>query len=143
MGKCARCKGTIRKQHCTSSNGESIHIKGECETCGERRCRSHCKCSRTGRARGKKAPRPRIAAKAKLTVHGCSGRRRYSLNRQTVLPAVWRRRFRPATATAPAADCRKCVFCIRKPQEANSKPSSKPIEKPAISQGISVQLKKG
>ena len=64
----AFCQGVFRSaQPCTLSRarrGGAISIRGPCQRCGERRCRTHCRCGRTGSATGWAAgrPAPKVAA---------------------------------------------------------------------------------
>ena len=63
------CVGIFRSDElCTLSRanpGEAISIRGPCGTCGEMRCRTHCRCGRHGEAVGRSAGRPSAKAKAK------------------------------------------------------------------------------
>ena len=56
------CIGVIRtRAKCTLSRanpGEAICIKGPCNRCNEWRCRSRCRCGRTGTASGRHRARP-------------------------------------------------------------------------------------
>ena len=56
-----RCLGSLRpKRPCALSRngfGEPMHVRKECPRCGEQRCRTHCKCGRTGEAHGRSAGR--------------------------------------------------------------------------------------
>ncbi len=52
-----------------AAKGKPIQLRGPCATCGERRCRTHCRCGRRGDAKGRNAGRPdahaaRVATKA-------------------------------------------------------------------------------
>ena len=61
----ACCHGVFRSSRpCTLSRarrGQAISIRGPCQQCGERRCRTHCKCGRDGSATGWAAGRPATA----------------------------------------------------------------------------------
>ena len=57
-----RCKGDLHSgARCKLSRvrrNEPISIRGPCDKCHERRCKTHCRCGRTGMAKGRSAPRP-------------------------------------------------------------------------------------
>ena len=59
MGGRKICEGIVnRGGPCTLSHGENaMQIRGPCKTCGEKRCKTHCKCGRKGKAVGRNAPR--------------------------------------------------------------------------------------
>ena len=66
--KCHGVLGTDKK--CKLSRvtpGGPISIRGKCVKCGERRCRAHCRCGRTGSARGRAAARSKRAVTATAT----------------------------------------------------------------------------
>ena len=44
--------------------GQPVSIRGPCAFCGERRCRTHCRCGRRGTATGQNRARPNPLAKA-------------------------------------------------------------------------------
>ena len=55
------CLGVYRSaQKCTlarDKSGNAVVLNRVCDKCNEQRCRAHCKCKRTGAARGKRAAR--------------------------------------------------------------------------------------
>ena len=53
------CEGIVnRGGQCTLSHDEgAIQIRGPCKKCGEKRCKTHCRCGRRGEAVGRNAPR--------------------------------------------------------------------------------------
>ena len=58
----AHCKGIIWTlipcNMAPRNYGQPVSIRGPCDRCNERRCRSHCQCGRTGAAAGRTAARP-------------------------------------------------------------------------------------
>ena len=56
------CKGDLHTgARCQLSRvrpKQAISIRGPCSKCGERRCKTHCRCGRQGTATGRSAPRP-------------------------------------------------------------------------------------
>ena len=59
---CAQCIGIVGGGgKCKLSRvkpGARMNIRGPCGRCGERRCRTHCRCGRNGTAQGRSAARP-------------------------------------------------------------------------------------
>ena len=59
------CKGVLNGRPCVmGKRGKAISMRYPCADCREWRCRSHCKCARSGHAVGRKAPRPNAKARA-------------------------------------------------------------------------------
>ena len=50
----SRIPCTLSRKH----PGTAISLRGPCSCCGERRCKSHCKCARNWTAVGRAGPRP-------------------------------------------------------------------------------------
>ena len=66
MPGAVRCRGVIHTHTpCRMSRahpGQAIQLRGPCSRCGERRCRSHCRCARNGNLIGQSAGRPAATA---------------------------------------------------------------------------------
>lgn len=82
------CSGVLRGGRCTmsrSTRGTPVQIRGPCGRCRERRCRTHCRCGRSGGHLGRAGPRPARTASASSSPSS-SG-----LGRRAILPEAHRR----------------------------------------------------